>query len=283
MTVEQLLRGAILLSITLIVLSFALRATWREATSLFRNPSLLLRSLVAMNVLMPLFAATLVALFTFRPAVAIALLTLAVSPVPPFLPRKQLRLVAEREYVLGLLSASALLNVVLAPLTVVLIGLAFSRHVDIAPEKIARMVGLTVLVPFALGLIINRLRPTFAARASPLADKAGVLLLVVAAVAVLIKLWPVMISLIGDGTVLAFVAFVVVGLAVGHILGGPDSASRSVLALATATRHPGVALVIAVGNFPNDKSAAPALALYLLVATIVSIPYVIWRRRQRSG
>ena len=136
MTVEQLIRVAILLSIMLIVLSFALRATWRDATSLFRNPSLLLRSLLAMNVLMPLFAATLVGLFTLRPAIAIALLTVAVSPVPPFLPLKQAKVAGEREweYIDGLLGATSLLSILLAPATVVLLGLAFSHHADIDPQ-----------------------------------------------------------------------------------------------------------------------------------------------------
>jgi BASS family bile acid:Na+ symporter len=142
---------------------------------------------------------------------------------------------------------------------------------------------LTVLIPFALGVIINQRTPTFAARASPLAGKAGVLLLAAAVVPALIKMWPAMISLIGDGTLLAFIAVVAVGLVVGHLLGGPDSANRTVLALATATRHPGVALVIASRVFPGDKFVAPALVLYLLVATIAAVPYVMWRSRQRIG
>jgi bile acid:Na+ symporter, BASS family len=280
MTVEQLIRVAIVLSIMLIVLSFALRATWRDATSLFRHPSLLLRSLLAMNVLMPIFAMVLVGLFSLRPAIALALLTLAVSPVPPFLPREQLQVAGRRAYdVHSLLGATSLLSIVLAPASVVLIGLAFSRHTDIDPLKIARVVGLTVLLPFAAGLIINRLRPSFAASVSPLAGKAGMLLLVVACIPILVKRGPAMLALIGDGTLLAIVAFVAVGLAVGHLLGGPDPRERGVLALATAMRHPGVALVIASGIAEGDKIVGPALMLYLLVGTLVSAPYVRWAKR----
>jgi BASS family bile acid:Na+ symporter len=280
MSLAQLIKVAILLSVMLIVLSFSLRATWRDATSLLSKPSQLLRSLLAMNVLLPLFAATLVAVFSLRPPVAIALVALSVSPVPPFLPQKQLKLVGRQEYVYGLLGTASLLSIVLAPLTIVLIGLAFSRQVRIEPAAIGRIVALTILIPFALGLIIRRLIPTFAVRASPLASKAGVLLLVAAVVPVIITMWPAMISLIGDGTLLAIVAFMVVGLAVGHLLGGPDPDDRTVLALATATRHPGVALVIAAGNFPGEKLVAPALMLYLLVGAIASAPYVMWRKRQ---
>jgi bile acid:Na+ symporter, BASS family len=147
----------------LVVLSLALQSTWRDASSLFRNPSLLLRSLLAMNVFMPIFAATLVGLFTLSPAVEIALLALSVSPVPPFRTVTQLTSVAEREreYVHGLLGTTALLSIVLAPLTVLLIGLVFSHRVDIEPVKIARVVALTVFVPLAVGLVVHHLtRPS---------------------------------------------------------------------------------------------------------------------------
>jgi bile acid:Na+ symporter, BASS family len=279
MSVTQLIHLAILVSIMLIVLSFGMLCTWRDATSLFRSPSLLMRSLIAMNVILPLFILILVKLFSFRQPVAIALLALAVSPVPPFLPLKQAKLVGHNEFIYGLLGASSLLSIVLAPVTVFLYSLAFAHQRSIDPLAIARMVALTVLVPFALGLILHQRTPSFAERASPIANKAGILLLLLAFIPVLIKLWPEMISLVGDGTVLAIIAFVAVGLAAGHFLGGPEHAGRTTLALSTATRHPGVAMVIATGIFPDNKLIGPALILYLIVAAIATAPYGVWRKR----
>jgi BASS family bile acid:Na+ symporter len=278
MSVAQLVRVALVLSVLLIVFSVALRCTPRALTSLFRNPSLLVRSLLSMNVLLPLFAALMVALIQLRPAIEIALVALSISPVPPFLPRKQLALVADREYVIGLLGASSLLAIVLAPLTVELVGVLSTREFTLAPLAIAKIVAVTVLVPFLFGMIVRRVRPAFAERASPLADKIGILLLIVAIVPLIGKLWPAMMSLLGSGTGLAIIAFTVVGLALGHMLGGPDSDHQTVLALATATRHPGVALTIAAANFPDETLVAPALILYLLISAIVSAPYVRWRR-----
>src|SRR5271170_3555817 len=155
MNATQIIHLGILLSIMLIVLSFGMLCTWRDATSLFRNPSLLLRSLLSMNVILPLVIATLVAQFAFRRPVAIALLALAVSPVPPFLPLKQRKLVGHHDYIYGLLGATSLLAIVLAPATVFLYGQFFSHHSDIAPMAITRMVALTVLLPFALGMILH--------------------------------------------------------------------------------------------------------------------------------
>jgi BASS family bile acid:Na+ symporter len=52
-----------------------------------------------------------------------------------------------------------------------------------------------------------------------------------------------------------------------------------VLALATATRHPGLAMGIAHVTGIEDKTIAGAVLLTLLVAVIVSAPYVKWRKR----
>jgi bile acid:Na+ symporter, BASS family len=278
-TIAQVIRLLVLISIVLIVLGFALKSSWRDATWLFRNPKLLLRALLSMNVLLPLFAASMAVAFSLRPAIAIVLVALAVSPVPPFLPGKQLRLVTHPEYVFGLLGATSLLAIVLVPVTIALIGYAVSRRVEISPWAVARMVGLTVLVPFALGILVRRLSVALAERASPLVGKIGMLLLALAIVPVLVKLWPAMMSLIGDGTLAVFVAFTLVGLGIGHLLGGSDPDDRTALALATATRHPGVALVIATGAFPGQTLVVPALFLYLLTAAIATAPYVVWRGR----
>jgi bile acid:Na+ symporter, BASS family len=283
MTIAHLVLSTELLSSVLIVFGFGLRSTVRDATTLFRHPSLLVRSVLATSVLMPLFAASIVAVFSLRPAIGIALIALAVSPVPPFLPAQQLKLVARQDYVFGLFGANSLLAIVLAPLTVALIGVVFARQISIAPSAIAITVAVTVLVPFALGMIVRRVRPAFAARASPRAGKIGMLLLIGAAVPVFITEGRAMISLIGSGTLLSFVAFTGVGLGIGHLLGGPNPDHRTVLALGTASRHPGVALTIATEIFPDQELVAPALLLSLLVGAIASAPYALWRRRLQRG
>jgi BASS family bile acid:Na+ symporter len=91
------------------------------------------------------------------------------------------------------------------------------------------------------------------------------------------------VSLTGDGTIIALAAFVLVGLAVGHLLGGPDPEDRTVLALSTASRHPGVALAIAHATFPEQQLVLAAVLLYLLVSALVSMLYLAWRRRRHAG
>ena len=66
-------------------------------------------------------------------------------------------------------------------------------------------------------------------------------------------------------------------------LGGPDPDDRAVLALATASRHPGVALAIASANFPGQTLVPAAVLWYLIVSALVSIPYLTWRQRRHGG
>ena len=74
--------------------------------------------------------------------------------------------------------------------------------------------------------------------------------------------------------------FVIVGLTIGHFLGGPKH--RTSLALSTATRHPGIALALAQANFPAEKLVAAAVLLYLIVNALVSIPFLLWTKRRQA-
>jgi len=93
------------------------------------------------------------------------------------------------------------------------------------------------------------------------------------------KAAPTMLALLWDGTLLAIVIFIVFGLLAGHLLGGPTPGDRSVLALATASRHPGVAMAIAQLTVPAERSVPAALLLYLVVGMVVTLPYVSWRKK----
>ncbi|TMA88180.1 MAG: hypothetical protein E6J74_28000 [Deltaproteobacteria bacterium] len=87
----QLIPLAIQASIFLLVFALGLRASYADATYVLRRPGLLARALFAMYIVVPVFAAILAALFDLTRAVKVALLLIAVSPVPPILPGKQLK------------------------------------------------------------------------------------------------------------------------------------------------------------------------------------------------
>ncbi|MEJ1963148.1 MAG: Na+-dependent transporter [Gammaproteobacteria bacterium] len=279
MTFAQVVQLAIPISLTLIVMALGMRCTYDQATSLFRQPGLLIRSVLAMNVVLPIVAIALVAVTPLNLAVKVALIALALAPVPPILPNKQLKLVTHESYVYGLLVATSVLSIIIIPITMAVIARVFGREAHIAPMLVARTILTSVLVPLAIGMLVRHLWPAFASRANPFVSAVGSVLLAVALLLVLIAGWRAFASLIGDGTLVTFAAVALIGLAVGHLFGGPNPDHRTALALACASRHPGVAVAIGGVLFPGEKLVAVAVLLYLLVGAVVSIPYHSWRKR----
>src|SRR5512134_546339 len=109
MTLQQAIGLALQASILLTVLGFGLAATLDDVLYLARRPSLLVRSLLAMLVIMPVVALLIRLVFAFEPAVEIALVALALSPVPPLLPGKEQKVGGHAPYALGLMVIAGLL------------------------------------------------------------------------------------------------------------------------------------------------------------------------------
>jgi BASS family bile acid:Na+ symporter len=280
MSLQTLILLVLKASIVLSVLAVGLRASLQDATYLFRRPGLLLRALLAMNVLTPLFAIALVLLFDLARAVEIALVALAVSPIPPVLPKKMLKAGGGESYVIGLLAAVGALSIVFVPLAMEIFEQVFNTRLQMTFVSIAALVFITILLPLGLGITVHTLAPAVAARLTKPISLIATLGLLASALAILVGAAPAIWLLVGNGTFPAMAAFVVFGLAVGHLLGGPGPENRASLAFATAARHPGIAIAIAHANFPEEKLALAAVLLFLLVNALVSIPYQLWIKQQ---
>lgn len=283
MTFAMLVLLALKLSIMLIVLALGMGSTQRDALYLLTRPRLFFRSMLAMNLVMPLVAAALAAGFNLNPAVKLALVALSVSPVPPLFPRTAIKAGGDTAYPVGLLVAAALLAVAFVPLAIDVLGNAFGKAVHVPVMAVVKVVLTAVLAPLAVGILLRRRMPEFSHRMSKPVSVIGNILLLVAIVPVLFTTGKAMWSLVGNGTLAAFAVFIIAGLATGHLLGGPDQKQRPVLALATAMRHPGVAIAISSTTFPQLKPVIPAILLYLLVAAFLTAVYLSWLRRTRKA
>lgn len=260
-------------SIFLCVLVLGLRASIRDATVVFRSPYLLVSSVVSMYVMMPAVAIALATSFELHPAVKIALIALALSPVPPFLPQQVLKAGGAAPYTIGLLVASTVLSVVVIPVALEFFHRMLDVPLRLSGGQLTNVLLFTTVLPLALGMIIRRALPHAAERAmKPLSLVANVVL-VLAALAVVLTYWRQLISLVGDGTLLVLIVFSIVGIVVGRALGGPSREQHTVLALSTASRHPAVAMVIAHATFPTQQLVAPAVLWALVTGAVVGGMY----------
>jgi BASS family bile acid:Na+ symporter len=269
------------ISIVLNVFALGLNATFADATSLFRRPNHLARAFLSMNAVMPLLAVALAVTFNLHPAVKIALVALSVSPVPPLLPRKALKEGGREDYAIGLLVAMALLAIIVIPVAMRIFEDVFAIPLQMPAGSVAALIVRTVLAPVVIGIVVHKLAPSFAKRAAKPVGILGFVLLILSVLPVLFVSARTILSLIGDGTILSLAAFALVGLVAGYRFGGPESENRRVLALATSSRHPGVAVAIAHANFPDQKLVVPAIALYLIVSGILIV--LVSSRGKQAG
>lgn len=274
MSVITALKLLIVVSVVLSVFSLALRSRLADILHLLRNWKLGLRALLAMFVVVPLAALAVVTAFELKPGVEIALLVLSLSPVPPLLPRRQAGAGAGGAYVTSLLVCAALASMLAMPLGLHLFGAVLGRDVDVPMMVMAKTLAITIGVPVLLGFAGQLLLGANAARISEVVGRLAMAMLLVGALALLVLLAPALGRLLGGGTLLALLGMISAGLVAGYLLGGGSAGNRAALALAAATRHPGVALGVVAAMFPDEKQALMAILASVLLNVVVGVPFL---------
>jgi bile acid:Na+ symporter, BASS family len=282
MTLVAFILLVLKISIVLSVLAIGLKATPSDATFLFRKPAYLTRAVLAMYVIMPIVALLIAISFNLNPAVKIALVVLSVSPIPPILPNKSFKAGGTENYTIGVLADTSLLAIIFIPLILKVFERLTQIPLGMSAISIASKVLATIIVPLVIGIAINKFLPNIAERVARPLSLIATVLLVLSFLPVLFGALRAVVSLVGDGTLISMAVFAFMGIVIGHFLGGPETENRPVLALATATRHPAIAIAIAHVNFPDQKQTVPAVLLYLLVSAIMAVPYLNWIKTKVS-
>jgi BASS family bile acid:Na+ symporter len=251
-----------------------------ELLHVWRHPVLMLKALFSVLVAVPVIALVVTRLLDLPRAAEVGIVVMAIAPGAPIALQRSLGAGARRSFAPGLQVTVALAAVISMPLSIAALDVLYDATATASPWQIMRQVTVVQLLPLALGILTGRRLPRLAVRFEPLVDRAWKLLLVVLLVMAVIGFGRVMVA---AGLSVAFAAAVttLAALAVGHWLGGPDPGTRTAVAITSAARNPGLALLVAALN-----DAAPAIKAtmltYMVVAAVVALPYALargWRRR----
>jgi BASS family bile acid:Na+ symporter len=270
-------------SLVLLLFATGMAARHGEGSALVRRPALFARSIGAVQLLAPVAAILLAWKLAIGPAITVALLALAVSPLPPFIPREAPTAEGGRSYVISLIATSALLSVITIPGTLSVLSDVFGLSFRVPAIPLARHLSLTVLLPFLAGLVLARSARGFSATWSSAVGDAATLLLVVTLLPRVVATWGAIRELSDRGTLVAIVAYAVAMLLSGHLLGGPVRENRTTLALSATARHPALAISFVTANFAGDPLALPAVLLVAMVTFGVAVPYIVCARWWRSA
>ncbi len=282
MDVKSLVPLIVQWSMILIVFSAGLQAKWRDLVMVLERPALLLKSIIAVNIVTPAVALAAILILPIDPNVKIGIMAMAVSPLAPFAPGKMLKAGAGSVYAVGLYAILIALAVLVVPLTMALLAAFIPRAIQVPVADVAALVLQSILLPLAAGLVISALARRFALRLASICALVGNIALLPVFAGLLYMAGGQMLALLGDGSLAAILAAVLAGLAAGHWLGGPRLEHRNALAIAAALRHPGIAGLIVHRTFA-DPRAMLAVILFLLVGFGASTIYLAAMRRRREA
>jgi BASS family bile acid:Na+ symporter len=271
--------------IPLASLATGLRAVSVDPFWLLERRSLLLRSLLAILVLVPLgtiaFLLAIPASPLVKTGLTVSILAIGIGPPAAF---KRTRAVeANVAYEIELNVVLLILAIAFIPAAVALLGAYLHLPLRLNAARVAGLVLTRALIPLAVGVLVARLLPRVAtplARiAGPVVQIALLLLVAVAAVAT----WRGLLAL--GAQAWAICAAVALGtMVVGHLCGGPDPLQRRVLATFSSMRFPGLALLIA-SIAPLGKQVVPVVLAYAISSFVLVALYdaVTSRRARVAG
>ena len=272
------------LTIFTLMLTIGVNESFNQLVSVWRQRDVLLRSLLAVIVLVPLLVMVLMWIFDLPPAVATGLAVLAAAPGAPLTTIRSRMAGADITYVSSLQLTLALLAVIVTPLTLaVFYGLFELGTESVTVLKVAQQVALVTFLPVIIGLLLQRFAPKLVAViGKPLNVIANVLfILLMLALIVLLVIAPDLRAMLKVGwpAIAAILIMVAVSLAIGHGLGGPAQEQRSALAVASIARNVGLALFV-VGLSDAGQNSVPTILAYMILGGVIAVPYSMWSKRK---
>jgi bile acid:Na+ symporter, BASS family len=256
---------ALLVFVVSSMLAMGLSVTIGQVAAPLRNVRLVMLSLVANFVLMPLGAVALGWLLGLDGPLAIGMLLLGSAAGAPFLPKLAEIANADLAFAIGLMVLLMVVTVVYMP---IVLPLALPG-VSIDPLAIARSLVLLMLLPLSAALVFRARFAELAARVKPAIATVSSLSLVVFIALVSIANVRNVIDVFGTRGILAGVLFILLGVAVGWLLGGRAAPMRRTLALGTAQRN--IAAAVVVGS-QSDPDAVVMVVVVALIGFAILMP-----------
>jgi uncharacterized membrane protein YidH (DUF202 family) len=280
---SPLLKNLAGLTIFTLMLTMGIAFSIQDFASLFRQPSLLGRSLLSALVLFPLVVGIILYVFDLPSRSITALVILACAPAAPLLTKRvsmaRLSLTTETlQFAASLQITLAILSVLATPLLLAVFTAPFpSIQERIHFLQIAKQIAIVQLLPLGIGLAVRQIASDFADEIKPFLVKIANTAFIVLAI-FLAGLSYNLIPSVDVNVLWASAAIAILGLIIGHVLGGPTLETRSSLAIGTIARNAGLALYFLVLN--DRPLAISSVVAYLIVGALVSLPYNIWVKKQ---
>jgi BASS family bile acid:Na+ symporter len=267
-------------AIAALMLAIGLQTDRAIVRDLAARAGLVARALAVAWIGVPVLALIVVSLVRTEPLATLAIVVMAICPGVPLVVRKTRKAGGDPELSLAVLIATALSAIVMVPLWVEILDRVTPIHLAIDRAGVAAILLPKVLLPFAIGRVVNHVAPRVAAALARVALGVFVAGLVVLVIAVVPRALPLLARAHAPG--IAALALVTLGAAaLGYLAGGKRHDHRISFAYAAALGNPALAIALLA---PTVQARAVALVVaYVALRAIALVPFGIWLKRQRHG
>ena len=263
--IDLLARVLTLLFLITAMLSVGLQATTGDLHSLLRSKGLLLRSLIANFVAVPIAGIVLAMTLPLKPEAADAILLLACTPGGISALQFTTKI---KDASLFAASNAFLLSFVAVFLSPVLLKIVLPGNisVDIPYGRASLFAVVFLLLPLVAGSLLRSRWEHMAKKLSKLCSILSAVIFVIVLMLIMDRRKEAMKS-VGITALLCMLLFIIISMAVGWFMGGPARETRPVLATVTGMRHVALSVLIAMNAFPN-----PAVHACLWAFSALMVP-----------
>ncbi|MCE5299051.1 MAG: hypothetical protein MUE45_01170 [Methanoregulaceae archaeon] len=210
-----------------------------------KNRRLVIMSLLANFVLVPILALVIIRIIPLSEGLQIGLILVGFAAGAPFLPKLVQLAKGNMAFTAGLMVLLMVITIAYLPIVLpfVLTG------VQVSPWEISKSLIVLMLIPLALALFIRARYEEVAKGLIHTMNMAANLSLVAMFIGYFVGYSDVTYGVLGTGGILVSILLVVGAFIIGYLLGGTDKDNKKVLALGTGQRNLAAAFAIASSSF----------------------------------
>lgn len=257
------------------MVTVGLSYTFAQILAPLRDGRAVGRALLANFVLVPLMAFGVIRVLDLPTAAAMGLLLLATAAGSPFMIKLTAFSGGNIGMAAGLLVMLIVATIAYMPIVVPL----FAPDVAVDAKAVAMPLVLSMLVPLVAGLVIDSTLPKLASRVRPLTGPLSSAALVVLMACLLAIHFPAILALIDPRSMIAAVTFPLGAFGIGHLLERRGIITGEILALGTAQRNVGAALVVAMESFHDARISL--MIVFVSIVTLSLLFLFAWLMRRR--
>jgi BASS family bile acid:Na+ symporter len=273
---------AILAFIITSMVVMGLNVTIRDLLSPMKNRRLILASIVANFILVPVLAFIIIFILPLSKEMAAGLILVSIAAGAPSTPK-----VAELTG--GNIAYAVSTTILMTVLTIVLMPILLPHllgGITMDPSRIAVNLVILMLIPLLIGMGVRHRSEKYAKKALPVLFWAsngciGIIFLTFG-ILLLTRLGTLFGGGEGPVMLIAAIMFTLGALAIGYVLGGPSKETKKVLAFGTGFRNITAVLVVITSTFQDPSNDVLIMVLILTLVSVIIVSAIVGLTLKKS-